>query len=359
MSTGAVMAAACVGNALAHDPPGGPIPVGDGQISASARVGYVFACQTRFRDGPGMQRLGDWVTDGMWDQARKPFVAGDVSWPAGVTIALEGDRRIIRGNGLPKHQTGSFPIARSDEAFQYDPNPNNIRPHDVLLTLPAIPTLASGPSCVPMGPIGFALSGAYIYNALDAQGRDAPVHEMQDRCNGHPEFNGRYHYHNWSPCIADASADAGRHSDLAGFALDGFGLFGPRGEAGKIMTNADLDECHGHTHEIEWNGSRISLYHYHFTREYPYTIGCYRGTAARVPPPGPPRGAGMGAGAATKGKGDPAPLEAAARELGIAPADLRRALGPPPPDFAKASVELGIPEARLRETMRRARGRQD
>jgi hypothetical protein len=37
------------------------------------------------------------------------------------------------------------------------------------------------------------------------------------------------------------------------------------------MSNADLDECHGHEH-----GSLG--YHYHATIEYPYTVGCYRGT---------------------------------------------------------------------------------
>ena len=36
------------------------------------------------------------------------------------------------------------------------------------------------------------------------------------------------------------------------------------------LTNADLDECHGHDH------SPLG-YHYHATIEYPYTIGCYRG----------------------------------------------------------------------------------
>jgi len=37
------------------------------------------------------------------------------------------------------------------------------------------------------------------------------------------------------------------------------------------MTNADLDECHGHAHGTLG-------YHSHATIEYPYTVGCYRGT---------------------------------------------------------------------------------
>ena len=63
-----------------------------------------------------------------------------------------------------------------------------------------------------------------------------------------------------------------------GYAFDGFGVYGHYGENGEILTNADLDACHGHTHMIEWDGQRVEMYHYHATYEYPYTIGCYRGT---------------------------------------------------------------------------------
>ncbi|MFN8426725.1 MAG: hypothetical protein U0X87_10785 [Anaerolineales bacterium] len=35
-----------------------------------------------------------------------------------------------------------------------------------------------------------------------------------------------------------------------GYAFDGFGIFGYYGEDGSELTNADLDECHGHTHVI-------------------------------------------------------------------------------------------------------------
>lgn len=342
--------------ASAHD----PLPIGDGKVSSEPRAGYVFACQTSFRPGPGLQQGGDWIVGGQWYPSAKPQVPGAVQWPAAFTIEVAGDQRIIRGNSLPKHPTGTFPIPRSETAFKHDPNPNAIRAQTLSVTLPALPALAAAPSCVPMGPVGFALSGAYIYNALDAQGRDAPVHEMQDACNGHPEGNGRYHYHNWSPCLVDASGQAGRHSDLAGFARDGFGIFGPRGDGGRVLTNADLDRCHGHTHEVAWNGQLVAMYHYHFTAEYPYSIGCFRGVPvspaaavmgdAKQGPPGARQGAG-----AKKGAGGGAALPAAARELGVDVEALRRALGPPPPDFAQAAIALGIEEQRLRETMRRVR----
>ena len=49
-------------------------------------------------------------------------------------------------------------------------------------------------------------------------------------------------------------APDGEHSGLQGYAYDGFGIFGVYGEDGELLSTADLDECHGHTHEIEWDG---------------------------------------------------------------------------------------------------------
>ena len=129
-----------------------------------------------------------------------------------------------------------------------------------------------------MGPIGVMLTGSYFFNALDAAGRDAAAHEVQDACAGHPEMRGAYHYHSLSPCASDTKSS---HSALVGYALDGFGIYGPRGENGKTLTNAGLDECHGHTHAVTWNGKKTRSYHYHATAEYPYTLGCFRGTPVR------------------------------------------------------------------------------
>jgi hypothetical protein len=33
-------------------------------------------------------------------------------------------------------------------------------------------------------------------------------------------------------------------------------------------------------HEILWDGKRVTMYHYHMTNEYPYSLGCYKGTPA-------------------------------------------------------------------------------
>jgi hypothetical protein len=64
---------------------------------------------------------------------------------------------------------------------------------------------------------------------------------------------------------------------LFGYAFDGFGIYGPRGDDGKMVTNEQLDECHGHTHSVLWDGKMKKIYHYHLNNEYPYSVGCFKG----------------------------------------------------------------------------------
>jgi hypothetical protein len=60
--------------------------------------------------------------------------------------------------------------------------------------------------------------------------------------------------------------------------LDGFPITGPRGSDGKMITNAQLDKCHGMTSEITMpDGTRKTTYHYVLNNEFPYSVGCFRG----------------------------------------------------------------------------------
>jgi YHYH protein len=260
------------------------LPLGDGKISNGPRKGHVYSCQQRFRkNAPGAFRAGDWLDEkaGTWDPAAKPVVDGSVGWPGKVTISRKGNTRVVSTNALPSgHTTGVYPISRSDDAYQYDRNPNSIRKHKYSISLMADPQLAGSPSCVPMGIIGFAVSGVAIFNALDARGDDAPAHEIQDKCNGHPERDGTYHYHSLSGCVADTKSGPNGTSDLLGYSLDGFGIYGMV-ENGRQLTTADLDECHGRTSTVMWDGKPVEMYHYVFTEDYPYTIGCFRGEITR------------------------------------------------------------------------------
>lgn len=377
------------------------LPLGDGKISQGPRQGWVWACRIDPQAGRA-QVDGPWIDKarGTYDLTAKAIVPGNVRWPYRFDINLVDGRRIFSSNDLPSHPTGEFPIPSYSDAWRYDRNPNRIQAQNVVLDLPANPAMAPQPSCAP-GAVGYLLSGAVLFNALDAPGRDAVAHETQDSCQGHPQRGGVYHYHSVSPCI-DTRREANGHSTLVGYAIDGFGIYGHYGEDGKALTSADLDACHGHIHEIMWDGRKVKMYHYHATWDFPYTVGCLRGNyrmrdvmalsggpgngeegplgmrrqggpqqwqpqSTSQPPQGRPdgfrdqRGPGPGAGpysgdmggrGGAQGHPD---LNRAAATLGIDVERLRQALGPPPPDLQAAARRLGIDAGRLRAALDAAR----
>jgi len=275
------------------------LEVGDGKVSSSPQVGYIYSCMTQF-NGSGAQATGSWMNgDGTWDATEKTVVDGSVTWPSNFTITVQGDQRVFQSNDLPDHSTGTFPINPSDDAYQVDRNPNSIQAQSITLSLPANPTAAARPNCVG-GEVGIMLSGVLIFSAFDAGGNDAVAHEVQDNCDGHPQKTGFYHYHSLSDCIKD---NATGHSGLVGYAFDGYGLYGYYGEDGKELTNDDLDECHAHAHMIGWNGQMVEMYHYHATHEFPYVVGCFHGTPAVHAVSGP--GGGQQQGGGQQGQGQP------------------------------------------------------
>lgn len=283
------------------------LPLGDGRVSTEAKRGHVFACATQFRGG-GARHAGDWIQGSTWEATRKIWVQGEVLWPeARFSIEMTDTQRVLTGNALPVgHATGRFPIERSDPAFQIDRNPNPILAQTLTFALPLQPVVADQASCAPMGTSGVALNGVPIFNALDDAGRDAVAHEVQDRCHGHPQSHGIYHYHGPSDCVPGNT----ENNVLVGYALDSFGIYSGPDDVGREITNADLDECHGRVGRVMWNGQLATMYHYVMTREYPYTLGCFRGT--------PVSGRSQGARGAAGPNGDARP----ARRL--------RQSGPPP-----------------------------
>jgi len=232
---------------------------------------------TLFTPSSGLS-AGSWIhANGPWDSTLKISVQGSVASPtANVSIIEAAGRRIISGNTLPGHNTGTFPIAASDPAFQFDHNPNSIAARTVSVNLPLDPAVAAQPGCMSPGPTGYATNGVAIFNGFDAGLRDAVAHEIQDTCGGHPEISGTYHYHSGSDCLPGATNPTS--STLIGYALDGFGIYSRYDTNGAELTNNDLDVCHGRTSPVLWNGSIQNVYHYVATRAFPYTISCFRGT---------------------------------------------------------------------------------
>ena len=259
------------------------LPLGDGKVTTSgAKRGYVYACRTGFAPpgAGGAFSEGPWIHgDGTYDLTAKATVDGSVHWRnAKFSDRKRGGRRVLRGNGLPtKQATGEFPIRASDDAYRYDRNPNSIRAQRERYSLPTHPKAAASPGCLSGGPIGVARNGVAIFDALDAGDRDAVAHEVQDSCGGHPQQSGVYHYHSIPSCLT-AGESKKRASGLVGFALDGYPIYGPRGAHGKLLTDADLDACHGQVSRVWFEGRRRRIYHYTATLEYPYTLGCFHGT---------------------------------------------------------------------------------
>lgn len=258
------------------------LPVGDGRFTKTTpAVGMVYTCYTAVGRG-GAQVKGPWFnTDGTtWNSTSKISVQGIVNWTSSFMVTL-GSTLGITGNGLPSNPTGTFPIASTDPAYAYDRNPNTIVAANIAWGLPANPTVAATPTCTGLGAVGVLLDGARLYNADDGANRDAVAWEVQDACQGHPEASGKYHHHSVSTCLSQKDV-ATQHSPLVGYIADGFGIYGNLGENGVSMINADLDECHGHTHAITVNGVSVVQYHYHQTKEFPYTVGCFRGKPAVI-----------------------------------------------------------------------------
>ena len=104
-----------------------------------------------------------------------------------------------------------------------------------------------------------------------------------DQCGGHADPNHNYHVHSQTgfnaskpngrqDCVL-AKDTPGEHSKLLGWLFDGFGIYGQFSENGQVPK--DLDECGGHTHEIDG----VSVYHYHFPypSQCPWSINCFKG----------------------------------------------------------------------------------
>ncbi len=201
----------------------------------------------------------------------------------GVSVSLDGDHVVLTSNGVPDHKSAYF--AKSDPRYEaYNgANPNfnangfTIMAQQLTFRIPLHPTASSNHPATPLGPIGIALNGVPIFNQYNGQNRPLTVEiNSFDQYNGHPQMTGQYHYHVEPLALTQKYGS----SALIGFLLDGYPVYGPV-ENGKRLTDADLDELHGHfgpTADYP-NG----IYHYHVTADDPYINGAgFYGTPGTV-----------------------------------------------------------------------------
>jgi hypothetical protein len=273
-------------------------------LTKLAQKRHLFACDPKMYQMStllGAQVVGPWIGPTTFDLTAKPTVQGSVRHPVlgpegkplevkgTFSITTTGKRRYFHGNGIPipKVLTGIFPVRTTDPAYQYDPNPNGFKMQTVSFFLPRHPKLAAnGPYCT-YKEMGITLDGVPITSPFDPKGRNEVAYEVQDLCNGTTQPGGLYHRHGLPYCYPHAY----KNNALVGYALDGFGIYSPFDEDGIELTADDLDECHGRTSWITWEGKRRYMYHYVATRDFPYTVGCFRGTPvwdALPPLPGAP-----------------------------------------------------------------------
>jgi hypothetical protein len=256
------------------------LPLGDHYLTTTTPAkGYLYSCSGPNPNAPGAnENKITWInfSEKTWDFFQKLWLPSGTFSP-GIGLYLEnilGGERQIQINNLPvDEKIGDWPMTQYPQLTAIDGNPGVPAATDRSFSYTTKPSVAPSPTCVSLGAIGVTKNGVVLYNASDGRGEDALAREIVDIFGGHPART-NYHYH-YIPFRLDNEIMDDGHSGIVGYINDGFPIYGYNGEEGKEMSNEDLDECHGHAH-----GSLG--YHYHATIEYPYTVGCYKGTPTTI-----------------------------------------------------------------------------
>ncbi|MBI1374899.1 MAG: YHYH protein [Phycisphaera sp.] len=242
-----------------------------------------------------------------------------------VRFEVRDGYRYVTSNGIPNHTIGQFP--------NYG-NPNSIAEQKYSFRMPANPRPAERVTANRMQLFGVAINGVpfdpgaaewwngnprsgWTYNAMAEQ-----VNLGVDDNHAHIQPNGAYHYHGIPTGLFRVSVDAAGNPvprmELAGFAADGYMIFGPvchddpknvgsalramkpsyrvhegerpAGDGGPggaynglfvedyvyVRGAGDLDECNGHVAPTPSHPEGV--YHYHLTEAFPYIPRYWRGT---------------------------------------------------------------------------------
>ncbi len=218
-----------------------------------------------------------------------------------VTLDFDGETLVVHSHNLPNHPTGRFP----ELGFG---NPSAIAERNDNWYLPVNPKVNPNHRCTDednanralhMGPIGVAVNGVVFFNPFDMGNTDAT--NMMDRCCGHPNQTGTYHYHKYPICMNSPWSDQGTgHSALIGFAFDGFPLYGPY-ESDGVMAKDLTGDNKLNDFNLHYDARRG--WHYHVTPgQFPYLIGGFWGAEDGRNAQRPPRGGRSGF-----GRGGPPP----------------------------------------------------
>ena len=272
-------------------------------------------------------------------------------WAYNEKLDFTSRKRIITSSSCPNH------FSKCQDSVCSGPLVTRANHHAIYFELPLFPVMAReqvDTTCI-NGTIAIALNGVSIESmstkaaecvrpeiggqsvgdkSCDIAGEkdatrvcgDAVVQDGKsfDKCGGHVDDRGLYHYHVPPTCLLsqlslaiDAADTSSQHSPQIGWALDGFPVYGPTGPLGVLMRKCGMpgahpvfcvDECNGLYSEL--SGVDAYMYRYYTTGSagsgqcsahvenagnctraeekccvsavptpdfQPYTIGCFKG----------------------------------------------------------------------------------
>lgn len=146
-------------------------------------------------------------------------------------VSYTDDSVYVEASGVPSYSVGPF-----------TGNPNTPADVDEIYVLPIAPSSddSGDPEDAGLGTMGIFVNGValynpedgFSYNTQDTWHQNASLAEASsfDDCGGHPQQQGVYHHHLNSGCLLQQLGDNGSdHSLIAGWAADGFPVYGPYG----------------------------------------------------------------------------------------------------------------------------------
>ena len=225
--------------------------------------------------------MTSWLRAGYKDRESQ-LVTEDQYRPDNLVIKVTADHIVLYSRNLPNHPTATFP----DRWRMLDGNPSYIQEQSAVWKLPINPKVKADHvamnaqnenKALPMGPIGVATNGVIFFNPFDHIFETDATWRL-DRCCGHPSPRSQYHYHKYPVCVKTPWSDEGQtHSNVIGFAFDGFPVYGPYEGKGLLARDDEANPLNDfNLHEDEQRGP-----HYHVTPgKFPHIIGGYWGEVA-------------------------------------------------------------------------------
>lgn len=329
-----------------------------------------------------------------------------------VEITTDGQYRYIRSNAIPDHSPGQFPNRNNPNSISAQ-NLNYrvaLKPRRTgRITPVGMSAFAVALNGIPFDPSAAEWWQRNRNSGWQYEPLSPKINLGLDQHNAHVQPNGTYHYHGIPTGYVDG-IDGRSHSRLIAYAADGFPVYlrygfadglnasggikdlrpswrlksgsRPGGPGGRydgsfiedyeyVASLGDLDECNGI--ETVTPEHPEGTYAYFLTKEWPVIPRCLKGERDRSFMKGPPGGgqgprdnrggasAAMGGGPPPGGggggrRGGPPDFNKVGEMLGMDGETVRRALGPPPPDFESAARKLGVSVEQLHEAMRAAGG---